>query len=245
MRKLLAVALLFAAQAFAGSTVTVLPPGDLARTGHTFVGWGTAPTGGTVYAPGATFEIANANVTLYAQWAPIAPTPGFRVTYDANGATSGVVPIDPNEYTPAAAPPPVTGCAPGEVFGPNDIVNPMTVGYIFPTPAAGISGPLGVAVSFTADAAAFPTGLQMQVFDEGGNPAKEAVVSACPHNFTPVNGNALCRRGAVTAKADFYLTFGPPQTGVDCPLQPGQKYYLNVRAADLGTTATRFYNFTR
>jgi uncharacterized repeat protein (TIGR02543 family) len=56
------------------STVTAPDPGSLMRTGYTFTGWNTAADGsGTSYAPGATFTVAAANMTLYAQWAALAP----------------------------------------------------------------------------------------------------------------------------------------------------------------------------
>jgi uncharacterized repeat protein (TIGR02543 family) len=52
----------------AGSTVTVVGPGTLRKTDHSFNGWSTVP-GDTVpmYAPGETFSIA-ANVDLYPLW---------------------------------------------------------------------------------------------------------------------------------------------------------------------------------
>ncbi|WP_341279729.1 InlB B-repeat-containing protein [Paenibacillus sp. FSL H8-0537] len=52
------------------ATVTVLGnTGSLVKTGHTFTGWNTAANGsGTSYVTGATFTMAAANVTLYAQW---------------------------------------------------------------------------------------------------------------------------------------------------------------------------------
>ncbi len=55
-----------------GSTVTVKSnSGNLAKTGNDFAGWNTAADGtGTSYAPGATFVIGTANVTLYARWQP-------------------------------------------------------------------------------------------------------------------------------------------------------------------------------
>jgi uncharacterized repeat protein (TIGR02543 family) len=78
----------------AGATVTVAAnTGTLARTGYTFSGWNTAANGsGTSYpATGsATFTMPAANVVLYAEWTSTTHT----VTYDANGATSGTVPVD-------------------------------------------------------------------------------------------------------------------------------------------------------
>ncbi len=50
------------------STVTVAGSSTLARSGYTFAGWNTNPTGtGTAYQPGATFVINHA-MALYAQW---------------------------------------------------------------------------------------------------------------------------------------------------------------------------------
>jgi Listeria-Bacteroides repeat domain (List_Bact_rpt) len=61
--------------------------GSLVKTGSTFSGWNTAANGsGIAYAAGATY-IANAAMTLYAQW-----TNTYAVTYAANGSTGGTVP---------------------------------------------------------------------------------------------------------------------------------------------------------
>ena len=74
-----------------GATVTVLAnSGLLAKTGSSFAGWNTAAIGGTHYAPGATFAMPAANVVLYAQWT----LNTYSVTYSANGATAGTVPVD-------------------------------------------------------------------------------------------------------------------------------------------------------
>jgi uncharacterized repeat protein (TIGR02543 family) len=51
-----------------GSTVTVLGPGSLVKTGFTFINWNTVSDGsGTAYGQNATFNIA-ANTTFFAQW---------------------------------------------------------------------------------------------------------------------------------------------------------------------------------
>ncbi|QNK57458.1 InlB B-repeat-containing protein [Paenibacillus sp. PAMC21692] len=80
-----------------GSTVTVLGnSGNLVRAGHTFTGWNTAADGsGTNYVAGATFPMATADVTLYAQWTA---NPTYTVTYDGNGSTDGTVPVDNGAY---------------------------------------------------------------------------------------------------------------------------------------------------
>ena len=81
-----------------GQKVTVLGnTGGLTKTGNSFAGWNTKSDGsGTTYAPGQTFAIAGANVTLYAVWSPL-----YTVTYNANGA-SGSVPVDHNTYLQGA-----------------------------------------------------------------------------------------------------------------------------------------------
>ena len=52
------------------------------RTGYTFQGWGTSPTGSVVYAPGANYT-SNASDTLYAIWKAIT----YTVSYNANGGS--------------------------------------------------------------------------------------------------------------------------------------------------------------
>jgi hypothetical protein len=52
-----------------GATVAVRAPGTLSLTGYSFSSWNTAAGGGgTTYAPGETFTMPAAAVTLYAQW---------------------------------------------------------------------------------------------------------------------------------------------------------------------------------
>ncbi len=81
-----------------GSTVTVLGnTGNLARTNYTFVSWNTKADGtGTNYNADSTFNIGSSNVILYAKWISIAT---YTVTYNANEATSGTVPVDSTQYT--------------------------------------------------------------------------------------------------------------------------------------------------
>ena len=81
-----------------GVTVAVLGnTALLARTGYTFTGWDTVISGnGANFAVGATFKMASANDTLFAQW-----TPTFTVTYNANGG-GGAAPNDNNSYLSGA-----------------------------------------------------------------------------------------------------------------------------------------------
>jgi uncharacterized repeat protein (TIGR02543 family) len=52
-----------------GTTITVLGPGDLEKTGYSFIAWNTKADGsGIEYNEGSTFVIGHDNVTLYAIW---------------------------------------------------------------------------------------------------------------------------------------------------------------------------------
>lgn len=62
------------------ATVSSIAP---VRTGYTFSGWSD---GTNIYKPGASFSMPARNVTLTAQWKPNR----HNVTYDGDGATSGV-----------------------------------------------------------------------------------------------------------------------------------------------------------
>jgi hypothetical protein len=80
-----------------GQTVTVLGnTGVLVQSGSTFSGWNTKADGsGSSYTQGQTFAMGSANVTLYAVWTL---NPTYRVTYDGNGNTGGVPPVDSTSY---------------------------------------------------------------------------------------------------------------------------------------------------
>ena len=85
----------------AAAKVSVLSnSGNLARSGYTFAGWNTTPSGtGKTYSPGGTLTMGSANVILYAYWRPV---PTYVVAYSGSGSTSGAPPADRNRY-PAGA----------------------------------------------------------------------------------------------------------------------------------------------
>lgn len=91
-------------------TVTVLGnTGSLVYAGYSFVGWQTKADGsGTTYAPGSTFPMGAANVTLYALWAN-----GYAYVVNQNGGSAGTI----SQYT----------------IGPNGALTPMFT----PTAATG------------------------------------------------------------------------------------------------------------
>jgi len=79
-----------------GATATVMGPGSLARSGYTFGGWNTTSGGtGITYPAQSALIIGSGSVTLYAIWTPVTT---YAVTYNANGATGGTVPVDSNSY---------------------------------------------------------------------------------------------------------------------------------------------------
>ncbi|MBD2872054.1 InlB B-repeat-containing protein [Paenibacillus arenilitoris] len=91
-----------------GSVVAVTGnSGELAKTGHTFAGWNTAADGsGTAYAESDTFTMADAEVTLYAQWT----INRYALAYDGNGAASGSAPAaESHDYNASATLPGNTG----------------------------------------------------------------------------------------------------------------------------------------
>ena len=75
-----------------------LPTGGVTKDGYLFAGWSTTPNDATTVVnspyvpPSPVPPSTTAYETLYALWTP-APT--YSVTYDGNGDTGGVVPVDP------------------------------------------------------------------------------------------------------------------------------------------------------
>ncbi|WP_159636367.1 InlB B-repeat-containing protein [Erysipelothrix anatis] len=79
-----------------GATATLLGEGTLIKDGYRFIGWNTQADGfGTVYLPLDTLTMTE-DVLLYAMWDVIPVT--YRITYFGNNHSSGVVPIDINNY---------------------------------------------------------------------------------------------------------------------------------------------------
>ncbi|MFM8551977.1 MAG: InlB B-repeat-containing protein, partial [Nitrospiraceae bacterium] len=84
------------------SLVLAMNGGDplLYKTGYTFAGWNTAANGsGTSYAECATYT-HDAALTLYARWAANPTT--YTVTFNKNGATSGLGPAALNKVQSVA-----------------------------------------------------------------------------------------------------------------------------------------------
>ncbi|GLC89633.1 InlB B-repeat-containing protein [Lysinibacillus piscis] len=82
--------------AMGNNVIVIGNTGQLVKIGYTFTGWNTQANGqGTHYDANATFQMGTANIILYAQWTV---NPTYTMTYDANGATSGNVPQDSNQY---------------------------------------------------------------------------------------------------------------------------------------------------
>ncbi len=140
------------------AAVTVLGnTGSLVNTGHAFAGWNTAVNGsGTSYAPGATFNMGAANVTLYAQWTA---DPTYIVSYNGNDSTGGTEPTDSHSYAQNATVTVLgnTGslAKTGNTFaGWNTVANGTGTGY-----AAGVTFSMGAAnVTMYVQWTAIPSG---------------------------------------------------------------------------------------
>jgi uncharacterized repeat protein (TIGR02543 family) len=81
------------------SSATVLAnpaSGGLTLNGYYLSGWSlNADESGQSYQPNASIQLGLVNITLYAKWT----LTQYTVTYYANGATGGAVPVDSNTYT--------------------------------------------------------------------------------------------------------------------------------------------------
>lgn len=71
--------------------------------------------------------------------------------------------------------------------------------------------------------------------------SKEIVISSCPHNFSPLDGNVYCRmlgKTGATRNLYYYSAANGKTTpdAYDCVLQAGSEYYINFRH---NTTDTR------
>ena len=94
-----------------GSNVTV-KTNSFTKTGYTFTGWKTEPSGGTSYAAGGTISSIADNMILYAQWIESGST--YDITYHCNDATSGC----PDNAT-------------GQVALPDPLATPTKTNYSF------------------------------------------------------------------------------------------------------------------
>ena len=98
-----------------GTEVTAAA-GTMTQAGYTFTGWNTSADGsGTARAAGSIFTMGTVSVSLHAQWVVI-----YTVTYDNNGAGSGMVPVDSNDYEAGET-----------VTVPGNTGNLVKTGYIF------------------------------------------------------------------------------------------------------------------
>lgn len=137
--------------------VTVLDPGFIGYTGHTFQGWNTQSDGsGTAYNVGDTFLIES-DVTLYAQWQII---PAEIIVTQEGPLTDGASLVDFGSHALGVGGAPVTftitnsGFAPLEslaasVDGPGSAY--FTVSALSSTTVAGGSGSATFTVSFLSD----------------------------------------------------------------------------------------------
>ena len=80
-------------------TATNLTPNSFTRTGYTFTGWSTSPTGSVDFTDGTNFPFS-ADTTLYAQWTPtVQPTTSPTTTVAATTSTSSTTTTSPTSST--------------------------------------------------------------------------------------------------------------------------------------------------
>ena len=68
-------------------TVDNLTPNGYVRLGYSFLGWATSPDGELAYANGQEITMTDNNLDLFALWTPYT----YRVAYNGNGATGGIM----------------------------------------------------------------------------------------------------------------------------------------------------------
>ncbi|MDE2386611.1 MAG: InlB B-repeat-containing protein [Actinomycetales bacterium] len=70
-----------------------LPANNFTRTGYTFIGWSTSAAGSVTHSDSQSVAFP-ADTTLFAVWS----ANNYGITYFANGANSGAVPVDSTNY---------------------------------------------------------------------------------------------------------------------------------------------------
>lgn len=81
------------------STTAALKANTYTKTGTSFLGWATSPTGNVAYSNGANYAIGTSDVTLYAKWGVTSD-----ITFNANGGNGGTGPSAMVVGTTLAAP---------------------------------------------------------------------------------------------------------------------------------------------
>jgi uncharacterized protein (TIGR02145 family)/uncharacterized repeat protein (TIGR02543 family) len=109
-----------------GSSANLSPNGFI-KTGWTFSGWATTPTGAVAYADGASYTMGTANVTLYAKWTINV----YTVTFNSQGG-SAVASQNVNYNSTASSPTAPTQA--GFIFAGWYSDQTVTVPFIFTTP---------------------------------------------------------------------------------------------------------------
>jgi len=81
-----------------GSVISLPDKGNLTSAGNVFVGWNESLSGaGTTYSIGSSITVTK-DMIFYAQWLD-GSTPQYKVTFNANGATSGAAPAAQTAYS--------------------------------------------------------------------------------------------------------------------------------------------------
>jgi uncharacterized repeat protein (TIGR02543 family) len=172
---------------FPGTSVTVTNAGTLTRSGYVFTGWNTLPGGGgTSYSPAATFNIGDANTTLYAQWAAATATISAPATFPAGvsttyGTASGSTSVAVSGTSLSGD---ITATAPGNLEVSSDNIT-FGATATFTQSGGNASGTLYVRLAANAPVSASPYDSQSVTLSSSGATPVTVATTASGNTVTP------------------------------------------------------------
>ncbi len=210
----------------AGDTVTVLGnTGNLVKTGSNFAGWNTAADGsGTSYAPGDTFVMGSADVTLFARWAAPADMSVTKIgpaSASVSTVISYTITVTNNGANPALNASMSDTVPAGTTF--SSLVSPG--GWSCVTPAVNGMGTVTCTMGSMAAGSAVFT-LNVNAPATAATVSNTALVSSSSTDPTPGNNSSTANTNVVS-NADLSITKTP---------QPGPYGTSNPLTYTIGVT---------
>ena len=197
---------------------------------------------GSVTTPGGNIEVT---LTACSSTPPVTPT--CQPPMVAQGSVCVCPPPNTMVGGVCTPPPPPTGCS--SSMGPGDLdwtgSNFVTT-QVWPREGwVAANGDAGLAVKIVAQNLVSSRGIEFDIVDQTPQLlAKDAVISACPHDFTPVLNQASCAVSNVSNFASILTKWGAlPDQWYECRLVPSATYYINVRASGPSPRGTAYTQF--